>query len=144
MWPKPSAWKRFSSLGSVILLSALPSLAVAQSRKDELRPWDMLKDPAYQKAHRAMLGSKSHLPWIARLECTAGPGDVRQTKVSGEDWVLIRCCKPHWCSDFLVVLYSSNRGVAYGTYRKDDTQHYLGRPPKDVKSVLDEYDRNGY
>jgi hypothetical protein len=115
-------------------LSSLPLQSVAQSR-----PWDMLKDPAYQDAHRAMLGSKRYFPWIAKLECTAGPRDVAWTKIGKEDWLMLRCCKPHWCTDSLVILYSEGRRAAYGIYDVGGTQNYLGRPPKHVKAALDRY-----
>ncbi len=112
---------------------------VAWASQAAAGPRDLLKDPAYRRAHEAMLGPHHYLPWIAELDCAAVSHDPETGQVGREDWTELGCCKSDSCTERLVILYSPSRHVAYGSYVAKSGQHYLGNPPQLIKEALDAY-----
>jgi Inhibitor of vertebrate lysozyme (Ivy) len=129
---------------SVLTKKALRALALlllisSVVAKAEPYPWEMLKDRDFKRAYVSMLGSNAKLRWLAKLDGPANPVEHVKVGTAGEDFVVIKACRPHMCNiDNVVILYSPTRRVAYAKLALSSSSAFLGNPPIEVKALLDE------
>ena len=96
-------------------------------------PWEMLKDSAFTKAYRAVLGARIKQRWLAKLDGPANPVQNITVGGSSESFVLVKACKPHNCNtDNIVILYSPKRKVVYAKLIESYNSSLLGNPSPEV------------
>ncbi len=121
---------RLATATSVLLLLLLAPLARAQSG-----PPDLLRDPKFKPLYLAALGPEVENDWLTRLDGPA-PSNSEVT-VDGAAYVMASTCKIHDCyENSIVVLYSEQRGVVYGTLFQAGRTTLLGAPPPPVAAEL--------
>jgi hypothetical protein len=106
--------------------------AAAQKPKE---PWDYLNEPAFKNAYAKALGPKANTPWIAKRD---GPAPLpAYHTVAGQKYVMNAFCKQHGCDEnSVVILYSPDKKVVYGTIYEKGKTTLIGDPPAAVATEL--------
>ena len=111
---------------------ALTAVSHAQKQKEA---WEYLKEPAFKSAYMKALGPKANTPWLAKRDGPA-PEDKFIT-VAGQRYVKNAFCKNQDCNNnSVVILYSPEKKVVYGTIYEKGKTTYIGDPPAAVANEL--------
>lgn len=138
---KPLAAKKFRRCGTTPTVAAPPPQAARPQlpRKyalTELSASGILDDPQARAAYHRALGPLVKERWLAELN---GPSPLnKQVRVAGADYLLASACKNHDCAaNNLVLLYSAERGTAYGKVLRRGRASFIGAPPPALARELD-------
>jgi hypothetical protein len=120
---------------AVLLLAAPAAYAAA----DGPYLFDLLKQPAYLSAWKAMLAGESVPSWVSKYAKTFdGPSSPSKTvTVGGEAYTLGWVCKAHDCGDNqLHVLFAPAGRQAWGLLVTGSNQKWLGRPDAGIQAAI--------
>jgi hypothetical protein len=101
--------------------------------------FDMLKEPAYLSAWKAMLKGEQVPPWVANYAKTFdGPSNPATTvKLNGKDYLLGYVCKAHDCGDNqLFVLFAPAGKQAWGLLMTGSDEKWLGHPDASIQAAI--------
>lgn len=114
--------------------------AVAQAEAEARSP---MRDARFKAAYDRALGARAREPWIEQMVGQeTGPKTVQ---LGGAPYRLYEKCKPHDCADnHLVLLYSADRGVAYGRLRDRGQLGWLGSPSAALAGEIDKLMREAW
>jgi hypothetical protein len=113
-----------------------PSAAQAAPASDSVQNWDYVGDRKFKQLYHKALGSKSKIPWIARLDGPSSGG--KEVSVAGVTYWQIAVCKPHDCADNnLILIYDRNAKIVYGLINERGNQSLFGRPSTTMKAELE-------
>jgi hypothetical protein len=121
---------------AVLLLVAAP---VAYGLDQDPYLFDMLKEPAYLAAWKAMLKGEQVPAWVANYAKTFdGPSSPSKTvMVGGEAYTLGWVCKAHDCGDNqLHVLFAPQGKQAWGLLVAGSNQKWLGKPDASIQAAI--------
>lgn len=96
-----------------------------------------LADAGFRAAYERALGHRAGEPWIrAMVGQATTPGAVT---LAGTHHEMYSVCKPHDCADHqLVLLFSRERGVAYGRLRENGrSPRWVGDPPPALRPHIE-------
>jgi len=103
---------------------------------EESYPWDLLKDPKFRDAYRAMLGEKSKQKWLSTLSGPAEP--AKKITIAGAEYMWMHSCKAHDCDTHnIVIIYSPASAHAYAKLSEEGAVSILGNPNAEIKAGLD-------
>jgi hypothetical protein len=122
----------------VLLIGSAPSLAAAQEGP---YLFDLLKQPSYLAAWKAMLKGATVPAWVASYAKTFdGPSSpAKDVPVGSETYTLGWVCKAHDCGDNqLYVLFSPDGGQAWGLLITAGGQRqWLGAPDAAIQAAIE-------
>jgi len=119
-----------------VLLLAAPA-ANAMDKDPYL--FDMLKEPSYLAAWKAMLKGEQVPSWVASYAKTFdGPSTPSKTvQLDGKAYLLGYVCKAHDCGDNqLNVLFAPAGKQAWGLLHTGSDEKWLGKPAADIQAAI--------
>jgi hypothetical protein len=119
-----------------VLLLAAPA---AYAADDGPYLFDLLKQPAYLSAWKAMLAGESVPSWVGKYTKTFdGPSAPSKTvTVGGQDYMLGWVCKAHDCGDNQLHVLFAPAGVrAWGLLVTSSNQKWLGYPDATIQAAI--------
>ncbi len=119
-----------------VLLLAAPA---AYAGDDGPYLFDLLKQPAYLAAWKAMLKGEQVPAWVASYTKTFdGPSSPSKTvTVGGQAYTLGWVCKAHDCGDNqLHVLFAPQGKQAWGLLVTGSNQKWLGKPDASIQAAI--------
>jgi hypothetical protein len=119
----------------VFLLGSFPAFAA----DDGPYLFDLLKQPSYLAAWKAMLKGESVPSWVSSYAKTFDGPSTPSTNVSvaGESYMLGYVCKAHDCGDNqFYVLFAPSGAQAWGLLITSGNQQWLGNPNDAIKTAL--------
>lgn len=123
---------------TLLLVGSAPSLAVAQEGP---YLFDLLKQPSYLAAWKAMLKGETVPGWVANYAKTFdGPSTpTKNVPVGSETYTLGWVCKAHDCGDNqLYVLFSPGGKQAWGLLITAGNQRkWLGHPDVAIQAAIE-------
>jgi len=138
-------WLAIRARSRIAIALFAAAILPASARATDVYPFQLYKqDAQFRKAIRSILGPNPP-PWLAQLSGVQQPIAHVSIGPNGENHLAVHVCRPHNCdTSFAFILYSPQRGVAYGKMKVDGENSYLGRPTKDAQAALDsEFDPSG-
>ncbi len=123
------------------LVLAVLILAAPAAYADDDGPYlfDLLKQPAYLAAWKAMLKGEQVPAWVANYTKTFdGPSSPSKTvTVGGQAYMLGWVCKAHDCGDNqLHVLFAPQGKQAWGLLVTGSNQKWLGKPDASIQAAI--------
>ncbi|HMK40677.1 MAG TPA: Ivy family c-type lysozyme inhibitor [Methyloceanibacter sp.] len=119
-----------------VLLLAAPA---ADALDKDPYLFDMLKEPTYLAAWKAMLAGE-HVPsWVANYAKTFdGPSNPSKTvQLGGKDYLLAFVCKAHDCGDNqLFALFAPAGKQAWGLLVGGSNEQWLGKPDASIQAAI--------
>jgi hypothetical protein len=119
-----------------VLLVAAP---VANAMDKDPYLFDMLKEPSYLAAWKAMLSGERVPAWVANYAKTFdGPSNPSKTvTIGGKAYLLGYVCKAHDCGDNqLHVLFAPAGKQAWGLLLTGEKQSWLGKPDAVIQTAI--------
>ncbi len=119
-----------------VLILAAPA---AYAADDGPYLFDLLKQPAYLAAWKAMLKGEQVPAWVANYTKTFdGPSSPSKTvTVGGQAYMLGWVCKAHDCGDNqLHVLFAPQGKQAWGLLVTGSNQKWLGKPDASIQAAI--------
>src|SRR5262249_54559914 len=101
--------------------------------------FDMLKEPGYLAAWKAMLKGEQVPPWVANYaKPFDGPSNPSKTvQLGGKDYLLAFVCKAHDCGDNqLFALFAPAGKQAWGLLVTGSNQQWLGHPDASTQTAI--------
>ncbi len=123
-------------LALAVLFLAAPA---AYAADDGPYLFDLLKQPAYLSAWKAMLAGESVPSWVSKYAKTFdGPSSPSKTVTVGEEaYTLGWVCKAHDCGDNqLHVLFAPPGKQAWGLLVTGSNQKWLGHPDAAIQAAI--------
>jgi hypothetical protein len=123
----------------VLALVLFGSAPAANALDDDPYLFDLLKQPSYLSAWKAMLAGE-HVPaWVSNYAKTFdGPSSPSKTvQVGGQAYLLGYVCKAHDCGDNqLHVLFSPNGSRAWGLLVTGQQRRWLAKPDAAIQAAI--------
>jgi hypothetical protein len=123
---------------ALLLVGSAPTFAAAQEGP---YLFDLLKQPSYLSAWKAMLKGETVPAWVANYAKTFdGPSTpAKDVPVGGETYTLGWVCKAHDCGDNqLYVLFSPGGNQAWGLLiAAGDQRQWLGGPDAAIQAAIE-------
>lgn len=102
-----------------------------------------MRDARFKAAYDRALGARAREPWIEQM--VGQETEPKTVQLGGSPYRLYEECKPHDCAENnLVLLYSADRGVAYGRLRDRGQLRWLGNPPAALAGEIDKLMREAW
>jgi Inhibitor of vertebrate lysozyme (Ivy) len=124
----------------LLLVLLLLAPVAAQATDAETYLPDLMEQPAYLKAWKAMLAGETVPPWVDSFTKTqnATSAPAKSIPVGGQPYTLGWICKPHDCGDNqLYVLFTPEARQAWGLLiSPGDKRQWIGRPDPAIQAAI--------
>ena len=133
------SWRSQMILRRLVLAVLIFAAPAAYALDKDPYLFDMLKEPAYLAAWKAMLKGEQVPAWVASYAKTFdGPSNPSKTvNLGGKDYLLAFVCKAHDCGDNqLYVLFAPQGKQAWGLLVAGSNQKWLGKPDAPIQAAI--------